>query len=133
MMTGLTLLLNGIVPSSVPALAASLVTGSLVCIAIGLLYGTLARTAKSLYTMVKSLNILIAAPVIFYIFPGWPAWIARLFPTYWFIDPIYRVTQQGADLRNVGGDLLIALGTGILLALLVVPLGRRLRGKIAAQ
>jgi len=62
----------------------------------------------------KSLNIILFAPAIFYVFPDWPQWIAQLFPTYWVINPIF------------------ALAICAVAVPVVVVLGRRLQGQVAA-
>jgi len=126
----LTLALNTVSVLHPWALLATLMTAGVMCVAVGLLYGTIAGSAKTLYTLVKSLNILLIAPVVFYIFPGWPRWIAKLFPTYWFVDPLYRVTLEGSGFADIRGDLSIALLITLLVALSLVPLTHRLRNRI---
>lgn len=127
----ITLALNGALSGQPLALLATIVAGTIVCNAIGLIYGTLAGNAKTLYTLVKSLNILLAGPILFYLFTGLPQWIARIFPTYWFIDPLYSITLKGAEFSEVSFKLAIALGIGILLSIAVVPLSRRMQKKLA--
>ena len=126
-----TLVLNGVTGFDLTALLVCFAVGTAVCNCIGLIYGTLARDSRSLYTMVKSLNIILAAPVMFYLFPGWPGWVAKLFPTYWFMDPVYRVTMHNATLPDVLGDLGIAVVTAILLAFAAASLGRRMQKRLA--
>ncbi len=123
-----TLALNGALVGQPPALLASLLVGGLMAAVLGLLFGTLAKDAATLFTLGKSINILLVAPVLFYLFPDWPQWIARLFPTYWFLDPIVAVTSRGAGLADVGGDLLVALAWCVGLALVVALAARRLQG-----
>ncbi len=125
-----TLLLSGISAAHPAALLACLVTAAFVCVGMGLVYGTLAPDAKSLYTLVKSLNILLVPPVVFYLFPDWPSWIARIFPTWWFMDPLYRVSLRGHGLEDVSGTLWVALLIGAALLASLLPLGRRMRRKL---
>lgn len=127
----ITLALNGALSGQPLALLATIIAGTVVCNAIGLIYGTLAGNAKTLYTLVKSLNILLAGPILFYLFTGLPQWIAKIFPTYWFIDPLYSITLKGADFSDVCFKLAIALGIGILLCIAVIPLSRRMQRKLA--
>ena len=122
-----TLALNGALRGSPPALLVALFVGALMAVTIGLLYGTLARDARSLYTLFKSLNIVLLGPVVFYLFPDWPQWIARLFPTYWFLDPIVAVTARGASLAEVAPALLVALAITAALAAVVAALAGRLQ------
>jgi ABC-2 type transport system permease protein len=125
-------LLNGVSAAYPTALLLTLVVATLVCIPIGLIYGTLASNAKSLYTLMKTLNVLLAGPIVFY-FTDWPRWIARLFPTYWFLDPLYRVTLLDAALPQVSGQLLKATSIAGVLTIAVLPLGRRLTHKVAGS
>ncbi len=127
----ITLMLNGALSGQPLALLATVVAGAVVCNAIGLIYGTLAGNAKTLYTLVKSLNILLVGPILFYLFTGLPQWIAKIFPTYWFIDPLYSITLKGADFSDVCFKLAIALVVGILLGIAVVPMSRRMQRKLA--
>jgi ABC-2 type transport system permease protein len=127
-----TLALNGVLVGQPPALLASLLIGGLMAAVMGLLFGTLAKDATTLFTLAKSINILLVAPVLFYIFPDWPQWIARIFPTYWFLEPIVAVTTRGAGLPEVGGELLVALAWCVALALVVAVVARRLQGPSAA-
>jgi ABC-2 type transport system permease protein len=127
-----TLALNGALSAEPLALLATLAVAAILCNEIGLLYGTTAKDAKGLYNMVKTLNVFILGPLIFYFFPNWPQWIAKLFPTYWFIDPLYRIAVQGMALADVWWELAIALGIGAALVGPIVLLGRRMEAKLAA-
>ena len=131
-MCTLTLLISGARTAHPGALFVTLSAAAVVCVEIGLIYGLIAPEAKALYTMFKTLNLFILGPLIFYFFPNWPQWPARIFPTYWFIDPLYRIALKGASLGEVQTDLFIALGIGLMLFLPIVLLARRIREKLAA-
>ena len=130
-MTLLTLVLNGALGGRPLALVATLAVATLTCNEIGLIYASLAKDAKTLYSLTKSLNALLVGPLVFYFFPSWPQWIAKHFPTSWFIDPLYRVALQGAALSEVGPDLAVALCVCAALLLPIFFLGRRLQSKLA--
>jgi len=131
-MSCLTLALNRALGGEILGLLLFLMVGAVMCIEVGLIYGTTVKDAQSLYTLIKSLNVLLAGPVIFYLFPSWPQWIARLFPTFWFIDPIYRMSLQGASFNDVKSDLLVAWIICIVLLPVVWSLGKRLQVKLAS-
>lgn len=131
-MAFLTLALNRALPEEPFALLATLVVGAVICIEVGLVYGTVAKDAKTLFTLVKTLNIFLLGPIIFYVFPDWPQWIAKLFPTYWFIDPLYRIALKGASFADVWKHLAVALGIGAVMVVPIVLLGRRMQGKLAS-
>ncbi len=94
--------------------------------AIGLLAGIFSRTSASFFALVKGAGFFLFVPVIFYIFPEWPRWIAMIFPLYWIIEPIWQVSIMGEPLRTVWFELTIA--TAITAALLLAALltGRRI-------
>ena len=124
-----TLWLNGALSAQPLALAAVLVVAGLLLVEIGLIYGTAAKDVTGVFTLIKGTGIILLGPAVFYIFPDWPQWIAKIFPTYWVIDPVYQVTINGAGVGDVWGELLIALGVVALLAVVVA----RLTGRLARQ
>ncbi|MFH1329782.1 MAG: ABC transporter permease [Actinomycetota bacterium] len=99
---------------------------------LGLVYGTVAGNVTTVFTLIKGTGFLLLAPTVFYLFPDWPQWIARIFPTYWVINPVYEVTIEGAGLGEVWVELLIALGVAMLLGLVVATTTRRLKRQMAA-
>jgi ABC-2 type transport system permease protein len=133
-MSVVTLGLNGVLGRRWPDLLVVVLLGAVFSALIGLVIGALAQDATMLFTIMKSSGILLFGPVIFYVFPDWPQWVARLFPTYWVIDPIWRVAVLGDGLLDVAGTLAVAVGIGAVLVLLVVRLSRRvLEQAVAAR
>lgn len=126
-----TLALNGALGAGTIPLLLTVVAGAGMCVPIGIIYGCLAPDAKTLYTLVKSLNILLIGPVAFYFIPSLPGWLARLFPTYWFIDPLYMITLENAGLSRIGGKLTAAVVIGIALWFPAVISGKRMRNRLA--
>lgn len=126
-----TLWLNGALQVDALPLVVVLVVGGLMMVEVGLIYGTAAANVTGVFTLIKGTGVLLLGPSIFYIFPDWPIWIAKIFPTYWVINPIFEVTVGGSGLDGIWTELAIALG---IIALLLVPLGlltRRLSRRLA--
>jgi ABC-2 type transport system permease protein len=123
-----TLAFNGALGSQPAALLIALLVAALMIVEFGLIYGTVAKDVKTLFTFIKTLNVFLIAPVVFYIFPDWPQWIAKLFPTYWVLDPIFEIATKNASLAAVGFDLVIALAICVLLVFPVWALMRRMQG-----
>jgi ABC-2 type transport system permease protein len=132
LMTLVTLWLNDALGSQPAALLLSVLVGALMLAEIGLLFGGGAKDSKTLFALMKSVNILLFAPVIFYIFPDWPQWIAQIFPTYWIINPIFEVAIQDAGVADVIGQLAVALVICIVLVPFVVLLSRRMTQQVVA-
>ena len=122
-----TLLLNRAVgPQPLALLAVISVAAVLNCM-IGLLMGVISKTAVAFFSLIKGAGIFLFAPVIFYLFPHWPQWIAKLFPLYWIIEPIWQVSVMGRPLGAVWPELAVALALSLALALLLPALSRRMK------
>ena len=128
----MTLWLNGALSAQPLALIVVLMVASLLLVEIGLVYGTASKDITGVFTLIKGTGFILLAPAIFYIFTSWPQWVAKLFPTYWVINPLYEVTINDGGLGTVWAELAVALGIIVLLALVVVALTKRLRSKLAA-
>lgn len=126
-----TLWLNGaLAVQSLPLLVVLVVAG-LLLVEIGLVYGTASKDVTGVFTLIKGTAFILLAPTIFHIFPDWPQWIAKIFPTYWVIDPIYQVTVNGAGLAAVRTELVIAGGIIVAMIVPIMLLTRRLETKLA--
>jgi ABC-2 type transport system permease protein len=84
-----------------------------------------------MFGMVKGMGIFLFAPVLFYIFPDWPQWIAMLFPLYWIIEPIWEVAVMGEALSSVALELGVAVTITAGLAVLAAWLARRMQAQLA--
>lgn len=132
LMALVTLWLNDALGQQPVALLLSIGIAAVMLAEIGLLFGSGAKDAKTLFALMKSVNILLFAPVIFYIFPDWPQWIAQLFPTYWIINPIFEIAVQDAALGDIASQLLVGVVICIALVPVVVVLARRMTTRVAA-
>ncbi len=126
-MAVLTLLMNGALgPRPLDVAAVILVAASL-CSMLGVVLGVVSRTSTTLFALIKGLGIVLFAPVAFYIFPEWPQWIARIFPLYWIIEPVWQVSILGAPLSRVANELAVAVAMTVALVPLAAVLQRRAR------
>ena len=130
-MTIFTLFLNNALGADPLALFVVLLVGSILCVEIGLIYGTVSKDSTAVFALIKGTAILLVGPTVFYIWPDWPQWIGKLFPTYWVINPIFEVTLNNAGLGDVWVELLIAIGVIALLGVAVVAMTRRLGRQLA--
>ncbi len=121
-----TLWLNGALSVEAVSLLVVLVIAGLLLTEIGLIYGTASKDVTGVFTLIKGTGFILLGPTIFYIFPDWPQWVAKLFPTYWVINPVYEVTINGAGLSAVWSELAIA---GAVIVVMIVPL-RYLIGRL---
>ena len=133
MATGVvTLALNGALGANPAALILVLVLATLMAAEVGLMLGSFAKDTKALYTIWKTGAIVLVAPVIFFIWPNLPQWIAKIFPTYYFLSPLFDIAIRGAGLADVWVELAIGFAVCAVLLLGVSTLGRRMEATLAA-
>ena len=106
-----------------------LVLATLMAAEVGLMLGSFAKDTKALYTIWKSGAIVLVAPVVFFIWPNLPQWIAKIFPTYYFLSPLFDIAIRGAGLADVWVELAIGFAVCAVLLPGVTALGRRMEAK----
>jgi ABC-2 type transport system permease protein len=125
-----TLLLNGGFSAQLLGHLAVLVVASFMCAQLGLLLGAGVNTMNAMFSIWKSGGIIIFAPAILFLFPAVPEWIARIFPSFYFLGPLYEMTVEGALFADVAMDLGIGALISIALTALVVPVSRRMETRL---
>jgi ABC-2 type transport system permease protein len=98
----------------------------------GLILGSWARDTNTLTAAIKGLGFVLLAPVIFFIWPDLLQWIAYIFPTHYFMKPLYEVAIKGADLVTVLPLLGVALAICVALLPVIFGSGRRLQAGLAS-
>lgn len=132
-MAGATLLLNQALGTNWLQVLVVVVVAASLSSMIGLLIGTFAKDSAMMFGLVKGLGIFLFAPTLFYIFPEWPQWIAKLFPLYWILEPIWRVSVMGGSIGEVWVELVVAVGITVALVPLVGLVARRVQAQMAAR
>jgi len=90
--------------------------GAVMAAAIGLIFGAIIRDITTLFAIWKGGGILLFAPAIVYMFPQIPEWVARIFPTYWAIQPVVAITQRGGGWPDIALSVFVL--TGLIAALI---------------
>lgn len=104
-----------------------LALGAIMAAELGLLLGAVLKDWTTLFTVWKTGAIVLFAPAFIYLFPQIPEWVARVFPTYYVIQPIVQLSQQGAGWAEIGVNVLILAGLDVLLMGAVVLVLRRVK------
>ncbi|MDP2401556.1 MAG: hypothetical protein Q8M66_06215, partial [Actinomycetota bacterium] len=110
-----------------------LLVGAVLVSMIGLLVGVVSKDSTVMFGLIKGIGVLLFAPAVFYLFPDWPQWIAKLFPLYWVIEPIWRVSVMGESITGVWFELGVALAISAALLPAIVWLARRMQAQMAAR
>jgi len=131
-MSIVTLLLNSAMgPRPIEVLGVVLVAAMMTSV-IGLLVGVVSKNSTALFGLIKGMGLILFAPAIFYMFPDWPQWIAKLFPLYWVIEPIWAVSVNSAPIADVAFELAVAIGITVALFPVTFWLARRMQSQMAA-
>ncbi|MGQ9474644.1 MAG: ABC transporter permease [Actinomycetota bacterium] len=131
---GIVLLLLTVGIPDPPLILSAFLLGSALAGGWCLLVGLISRDQTTMVAYMKPINIFIIGPALFVVFPNWPRWIARIFPTYYLANPVFRVAIYGEGWGEVGWQLLVLLGFTLLslvpLAAFVARFGRARRGGV---
>lgn len=132
LMGWVTLALNNALGAQPLAMTLFLLLGGVMMAEVGLVVGSWAKDSNTLFTTVKGGALLVVAPVLFTLFPSLPQWVAKLFPTYYFLQPIYDMAVTGTTFS----DHLLELAVGLAICLVLLPavsgMGQRLERQLAA-
>ena len=124
-MGAVTLLLNRSLGGDPALLILVLAMGALFSAVLGLLLGLFSKDINSLFTLIKGLGIFLYAPALVYMFPEIPAWVGKIFPTYYLIQPVTDIVQHGAGLDTVLPDLAILMGLTVALSVATGAVSQR--------
>jgi ABC-2 type transport system permease protein len=128
----MSLAFNGVLAAAPTVTLLGVALGAAMMAQIGLIAGAWAPDTNTLFAAWKLGGMLLVFPVIFFVWPDLPGWIARLGPTYWFLRPVYGAAVEGATLGEVWFDLVMAAVLCVLLVPLTALAGRRLELRIGA-
>jgi ABC-2 type transport system permease protein len=100
-------------------LLATMALGATFAASFGILLGLLTKDINTLFATIKGLGLILYAPALVYLFPAIPEWVGRIFPTYYVVQPVIAISQQGATAADVAPEIavlisLIALMVGVI-------------------
>lgn len=127
----LTLVINaGFTPAALGHMIV-IAVASTMCAAIGATLGASVRSMNVMFSVWKSGGIILFAPAILVLFPTVPGWISMLFPTHYFLQPLYATAVEGETIVSQIPLLIVALviSAGLLAAL--VPVSRKMEASVA--
>ena len=102
-----------------------LALGAIMAAEAGLICGALLKDITTLFAAWKLGGILLFGPAIIYMFPKIPQWIGRIFPTYYMLQPIIEISQQGSGWSKIATNVFILIALDIvMIAVLMLTLKR---------
>ena len=120
------LLLNGALAGQIALLLLVIALGGLMSSVFGVILGSVSKDMDTFMGIIKAAGILLYAPGILRIFPQVPEWIGRIFPTYYLMNPLLEVSQNGAGFADILIDVaVLAVMVAALLVILNSVIGRQ--------
>ena len=119
------LILNSAFGAEPLLLVVVLALGAIMAVELGLLSGALIKDITTLFALWKFAGILLFGPALIYMFPQIPQWIGRVFPTYYFIQPVVDISQRGGGWPDIALNVSILAGINLVLAGIVVFVARK--------
>ena len=107
-------------------LVAVLFLSAIMSVEFGLICGALIKDITTLFTVWKSGGIFLFAPALVYMFPNIPEWIVKVFPTYYALQPVIKLSLQGGGWSDIAVNVFILIGINIALVFLVALAARRM-------
>ena len=120
------LILNHAFGSNTLLLIGVLTLGAIMAAEIGLICGVFIKDITTLFTIWKSGGIFLFGPALIYMFPQIPEWIAKVFPTYYALQPVVKLSLEGGDWSSIAVNVFILIGIDILFLIPVALAARRL-------
>lgn len=119
------LFLNGAFGSNPLLLILTLALGGIMASGFGLILGILLDDLTSLLAFWKAGGILLFAPGFVYLFPEIPQWVGKIIPTYYYVSPVIKISQEGSGWKGIAGNIYILLGINLALILLTFFMAKR--------
>ncbi|MEQ8672499.1 MAG: ABC transporter permease [Aggregatilineales bacterium] len=100
--------------------------GAVASSVFGVLLGSLVKDINMLLAVIKAGGLVLFAPALIQLVPSVPQWMAQVFPTYYMMNPVLEVSQNGAGLGDIIGELSVLLAViGVMVVALVVVIERQ--------
>ncbi len=105
----LILVLNSSLTGGIHLILFFLILGTLFGVGIGLMAGVVMKDITDLISRMKLLGFFFMIPALIILFPQIPQWLAKFFPTYYFLHPLLVITQEGATWSDVWWEAVVMI------------------------
>lgn len=125
----LTLLISGSLNSSFLLLIPVLVLGSIMAAEFGLISGAFIKDMNTLFAFWKFGGIILFGPAIVFMFPQIPQWIGYIFPTFYFVKPVFDLGVNGSGFTSITPYLAVLIAFIFIMAIAIYHITQRLSTK----
>ena len=126
-----TLFLNGSISALSPALMIVLAVAAVMTIELGVIIGLVSKDMNTFYGAVKGIGPILALTAMPFIWDGWPKWVSQLLPTWYSLEPIMRIVNEGAGLNDIWLELGISVAFCVVLAVIARVVATRVLARLS--
>jgi len=101
--------------------------GTVMAVEFGLIFSSFVSNINTLFATARIAQLIIFVPAVFYMFPWFPQWVAKIFPSYYFVQPIMDISQGGATWANVSTSAFILIGANVIIGIIAWQMIKRIR------
>jgi ABC-2 type transport system permease protein len=101
--------------------------GAIMAVELGLIFSSFVNNINTLFVTARLAQLLIFLPAMFYMFPWFPQWIAQIFPSYYFVQPIMEISQGGATWSDVSTEAFILIGCNVIIGVIAWQMIKRIK------
>jgi ABC-2 type transport system permease protein len=101
--------------------------GTVMAVELGLIFSSFVSNINTLFATARIAQLIIFIPALFYMFPYFPQWIAKIFPSYYFVQPIMDISQADATWANVSTSAFILIGANVIIGVIAWQMIKRIK------
>ncbi|MFC1963604.1 ABC transporter permease [Chloroflexota bacterium] len=121
------LLLNNALGNEPWLLLLFMALGTVMAVELGLIFSSFVNNVTTLFATARIAQIIIFVPALFYMFPWFPQWVAKIFPSYYFIQPIMDISQGSATWSDIFTSVFVLIGVNMIIGVIAWQMIKRIK------
>jgi ABC-2 type transport system permease protein len=101
--------------------------GAIMAVELGLIFSSFVSNVNTLFATARFAQLIIFVPALFIMFPWFPQWVAKIFPSYYFVQPIMDISQGGATWADVSTKVFILIGCNVIIGIIAWQMIKRIK------
>ncbi|MFC1993706.1 ABC transporter permease [Chloroflexota bacterium] len=121
------LLLNSALGNEPWLLLLFMALGTVMAVELGLIFSSFVNKLNTLFATARIAQLIIFVPALFYMFPSFPQWVAKIFPSYYFIQPIMDISQESATWDDISTSVFMLISFNIIIGIIAWQMIKRIK------
>jgi len=101
--------------------------GAVMAVELGLIFSSFVNNVNTLFATARLAQLIIFVPALFYMFPWFPQWVSRIFPSHYFVTPIMDISTSGATWADVSAEVFFLIGANVAIGLIAWQMIKRIK------